>query len=175
MLDHGNKWAEIPQWATANIDTPSVKVRSVPGLTQHLVSGNIDGFRQTHGLAPPIGGLGLAAGWRYAAWMARDRVLAVGIEELVQGWNFEGYAVTRMSSAMHVFEIFGERAIDLVTRACVVDSYTPGPSAATSFAGVVSCLYRHEVTAAIRVHVDRSLAPYLWSWITSQRLLRDAA
>jgi hypothetical protein len=175
MLDHAKKWTEIPDWETATIEGRGLFVRTVNGLSQHLVSGDIEGFRRAFGLPDFVGGLGQASGERYAARMARDRALVIGVEDLAAGWHDTGVAVTKMNSALHVFEVSGKSALDLVERGAVMDAGDAGPNSATVFAGVITSLYRHGSATTLRLHVDRGLAPYLWAWIGSQRMMADVA
>jgi sarcosine oxidase gamma subunit len=147
--------------------SPSMSVRSWAGLTQHMVSGDLDAFNARHAMGKPIGLLGLATGQRYAVRMARDRIIAVrsGEKEMATGWNPEGYAVTCMSSALHVFELSGPAVMKIVARGCTFDPRKLGLSSAISFAGVTVSLYRYDDPNTIRLHVDRSLAEYLLAWI----------
>ena len=169
MLDHGKKWDVVPDWATVSIDTASLRVTSISGLVQHLVSGAIDAFVRDQGVERSAGGLGTATGRKWAARIARDRLLAVGFDGLTVGWQ-DGCAITKMSSALHVFEIAGASSMSLISRACVIDPANPGPSAGVLFAGVSGVLYRYERSDVFRLHVDRGLSPYIWSWISAQKL-----
>ncbi len=175
MLDHAKNWAAVPDWANAVITGPGFTVRSVPVLRQHLVSGNLERFARDHSLDEITGALGIAAGDRYATRMARDRVLAVGLPDLRPGWNDNGYAITRMSSALHVFEIAGERALELIARGSAIDVDNPGPNSATAVAGIVTSLYRHNHPMTLRLHIDRGLAPYMWAWVGAQNLVGSVA
>lgn len=177
MLDHGKKWPEPPDWTTARVSIEGLTITSITGMSQFYVSGNLDGFRAIHGLATPHGLLGLATGRRFAVRMARDRMLVVGIgdDELVTGWHNAGYGVTRMSSALHVFEIAGPLARDLIARGCVFDDRDPGPCSTIQFAGVTVSLYSHGDADILRLHVDRGLASYLWSWIDAQKLVHPVS
>jgi heterotetrameric sarcosine oxidase gamma subunit len=157
-------------WQVASLRSDRIAVRRVPDLTQHMVSGALSVFAAKHGIGEPVGLLGHAAGPRYAARMARDRMIAVGVTdtELQIGWNPEGYAVTRMSSASQVFELRGPGAMDLIMRGCPVDPDDPGPSSSVLFAGLPVSLYRHDDLQTFRLHVDRGLAHFLWSWMSAQ-------
>jgi sarcosine oxidase gamma subunit len=168
MGDQRDKWPEIPAWDRAVMAWPDLVVRSMGDLCQHLVSGDLDAFRTYASLpAPEVGALELANGSRYSARLARDRILVVGADErrLQPGWNKAGFAVTRASSAFHVFEANGPGLKDLIQRATTLDVDNPGPSAVALFAGVDAVLYRYGSTDTLRVHVDRTLASYIWSWI----------
>jgi sarcosine oxidase gamma subunit len=174
MLDHGKKWPEPVMWDGARVDVDGLSVVSKPGLAQHYVSGDLDGFLTKHLLAAPIGLLGQASGERYTVRMARDRMLVVGIgdDELVTGWDdVGGCGITRMSSALHVFEIAGPRALELLARGCVFDPANAGPCSTIQFAGVTVSLYRYGGSDFVRLHIDRGLASYLWSWINAQGMV----
>lgn len=175
MLDHAHKWPEPLDWLATRIALDGLSVRSIMGMPQFYVSGDLDRFRAAHSLAEPVGLMGMASGERYALRMARDRMLVVGVDgdALTMGWNDDGYAVTRMSSALHVFEIAGTLARALVARGCVFDDRDPGPCSTIQFAGITVSLYCHGKADVLRLHVDRGLAPYLWTWINAQRLVRD--
>lgn len=175
-LDHAQKWPPVPDWETAALVGKGIQARSLSGLSQHLVSGNLGAFAKAYTLGEGVGALGLATGTPYAARMARDRLAVVGLDDaaLRPGWHEAGFAVTPMSGALHVFEFSGPRVMDLVERAAIIDPENPGPSAAVSFAGVTSCLYRYDNEETLRLHLDRGLAPYLWSWCVAQPLFQAA-
>jgi len=169
MLDNSRKWQPEPDWATASLQGPTIQVRSVVGV-QRLVSGDLDRFRADHAFGEDVGGLGQAVGERYTVRLARDRLLAVGLAatELFDGWHPEGYAVTSVSSAMRILEMRGAGLRDLLARATTIDPDNPGPSASMPFCGITSIVYFHADGPALRVHVDRGLAAYVWAWLECQ-------
>jgi sarcosine oxidase gamma subunit len=67
-----------------------------------------------------------------------------------------------------VFELTGPGAMDVIVRGCPLDPSDTGPCSAIFFAGVPVSMYRHDGLETIRLHVDRSLAHFLWSWISAQ-------
>lgn len=172
MRDTPSDAVPFIDWGSANLQRDGVSIRSQLGLTQHVVSGDLEAFSAAHGVGLPVGLLEKAEGQRYAARTARDRMIAVGIPdaEVRIGWNDAGYAITRMSSALHMFELSGANALAIVSRACSADPRDPGPSAAVLFAGVTACLYRYGDPETMRLHVDRALAHYLWSWMKAQSI-----
>ncbi len=174
-LDHAKKWPPLPDWENAVLAGDGITLRSVTGLSQHLVSGDLKAFASAHGTGEGVGALGLASGTPYAARMARDRMVVIGIDDaaLRPGWDDAGFAVTPMGGALHVFEFSGPQVMDLVARAAVIDPQNPGPCAAVSFAGVTSCLYRFENEDTLRLHLDRGLAGYIWSWCEAQPLFQE--
>lgn len=177
MLDNSRKWRPEPDWVEALLAAPSLRIRAVTGLPQHLVSGNIERFLARHGLGADIGAFGLASGGRYAVRVARDRLLVVGVpaSECPAGWHGEGYAVTAVGSALRVLEARGQGVRDLIARATTVDPDNGGPCAALQFCGLTCSVYFHADMQTLRIHVDRGLAAYLWEWMERQPLLSGRA
>lgn len=161
------RWPAAPDWAYARIEGAGVTVRSVSGLHQLLVSGDLDAWNEASGLkGPGVGALGLAKGKAWQVRVARDRLLAVAEKPFAvePGWHGEGFAVTRMDAALHVFEIEGEGLAGVIARAATLDPEKASPSATMLFAGVNAVVYRHGARNRLRVHVDRGLAAYFWEW-----------
>ncbi|AWC24054.1 sarcosine oxidase subunit gamma family protein [Aminobacter sp. P9b] len=168
MRNLAEKWTAMPDWQTVVIDTPSFAIRSVSGLNQFLVSGDLAAWSRTAGIAlQPVGAFGEAMGDTYTVQVARDRLLVVSAlpSTVAQGWHEQGFAVTKVSAGIQVFEIEGAAAAELVARATTLDPGKASASAAISFAGINAVVYRHG--ERIRVHVDRSLAAYFWSWVAT--------
>ncbi len=168
MLDHAEKWDAAPDWATAVLEATGVTVRSLDLPDMLLVSGDLGAFGRASGFDPQgAGALGAVHGDGYTVRLARDRLLVVGpLPGTVQeSWNDAGFAVTPISGADHVFELAGEGIPGLLFRATTLDPANPGPCAAIGFAGVPAVLYRHDPSGALRLHVERGLAVYLWSWL----------
>jgi len=162
------RWPAAPDWSSAGIEGAGVTVKSVAGLYQMLVSGNLDAWNRTSGLTGSgVGALALAQGDAWQARVARDRLLAVSVRpfSVAPGWHAEGFAATRMDAALHVFEIEGPGLGDVVARAVMLDPAGNSPSAAMLFAGVNAVVYRYRTDKCARVHVDCGLAPYLWEWL----------
>ena len=42
MRDLAEKWSVAPDWQNATIDVPGLKIGSIPGLHQRLVSGDLE-------------------------------------------------------------------------------------------------------------------------------------
>jgi hypothetical protein len=167
MRNLAEKWAVVPDWQTATIEGRGFSIKSVSGLNQLLVSGDLEAWNRKAGFASSgVGAFGVAAGNPYAVRIARDRILAVSTQsfDIAAGWH-DGVAVTEVSAALHVFEISGPSLADLVSQAVTVDPRNAGPSAALSFGGANASAYYHESTQVLRVHIDRGLASYLWSWL----------
>ena len=172
MLDLSSKWQPEPDWAHAHLVGSTIAVRTACGITQRLVSGEIGHFLARYDLDSDVGALGLAVGKRYAVRLARDRLLIVGVSaaEVPDGRQEDGFAISTVSSGLHVFEVEGEGSRDLLARATTIDPDNPGPCAALSFAGVMGTVYRHDKYETLRIHVDQGLAPYLWEWFECQPL-----
>ncbi len=164
--DLAQRWPAAPDWRSAGIEGVGVTVKSVAGLHQMLVSGDLDAWNRASGLTGSgVGALALAGGDAWQARVARDRLLAVSrsAPPAAAGWHAEGFAVTVVSAAMQVFEAEGAALNELIARATTLDPKQPSASAALSFAGISAIVYRHG--EALRIHVDRGLAAYLWTWL----------
>jgi sarcosine oxidase gamma subunit len=168
MRDLGVIWPSVPNWATAEHTANALRVRTLSGLSQHLVSGNLAAFAANAGLPnESAGALQAVTGDTYALRTARDRMLVINgsPDQLSPGWHSAGYAVTDISAALHVFEIEGDGIPALLSEALVVDPDNAGPSASVMFAGQVATLYYHESRDRLRLHIERGFASYLWSWL----------
>lgn len=168
MPEQISPWRAAPEGAAARLDLPDLRIRALDLNDLALVSGNLTAFADLSGLdAGGAGALGTVDGERYTVRLGRDRLLAVGLlpETLHEGWNAQGFALTAMGGASQVFEIAGPGISGLLARATTIAPDNPGPAAALVFAGVPACLYRHQPSDALRLHVDRSLAAYLWDWL----------
>lgn len=166
MRDLAEKWSVAPEWQSAAIEAPGLAVRSRAGLDQLMVSGDLDAWAKVSGLeGAGVGAFGSARGDRYAARLARDRLLAVSGTPfaIAAGWHAEGFAVTPISAGLRVFEIEGTAIDAFIARGATLDPNQASASAALSFAGISAIVYRHE--DALRIHVDRGLAAYLWTWM----------
>lgn len=167
MRNLAEKWAVVPDWNAAVIETPTLAIRALSGLNQYYVSGNLATWHKASGIASaPVGAFGAASGSSYCVQVARDRLLVVADtpSALPDGWNDAGFAITDISAGLHVFEVGGAWR-EIAARATTLDPDKAGPSAAMAFAGGLDAIvYRHD--DKLRVHVDRGLAAYFWSWAT---------
>ncbi|UVK43292.1 sarcosine oxidase subunit gamma family protein [Mesorhizobium sp. AR07] len=166
MRDLAEKWSVVPDWQSAVITAPGLVVRVIAGLNQLLVSGDLDAWARTSGMdGKGVGAFGTAQGDRYAARLARDRLLVVSSTPLAiaTGWHTVGFAVTTISAGLRVFEVEGAALDAFIVRGTTLDSAQASASAALSFAGISAVVYRHE--SKLRIHVDRGLATYLWTWM----------
>jgi sarcosine oxidase subunit gamma len=78
-------------------------------------------------------------------------------------------ALTDASSALERIELSGPRARDLLASGCALDlhpqHFASGRCARTRFAQVAVVL-RPQVADSFELYVDRSLAEWVWGWIT---------
>ncbi|TPK74037.1 hypothetical protein FJ930_08280 [Mesorhizobium sp. B2-4-15] len=164
MRDLAEKWSAAPDWRSAAITTPGVTMRAVSGLNQMLVSGDLDAWTRVSE-AEAVGAFGTTRGDRYAARLARDRLLVVSSNPLPipAGWHGEGFAVTTISAGLQVFEVEGPALDAFIARGTTLDPRQPSASATLSFAGISVIVYRHD--NRLRIHVERGLAAYLWTWM----------
>ncbi|MBZ9743145.1 MULTISPECIES: hypothetical protein [unclassified Mesorhizobium] len=165
MRDLAEKWSAAPDWQSATINAPGFVMSAVLGLDQLLVSGDLDAWARLSGMdGTGVGAFGAAQGDRYAARLARDRLLVVSNAPLAiaAGWHAEGFAVTAISAGLQVFEAEGPALDAFIARGTTLDPRQSSASAALSFAGISAIVYRHD--GKLRIHVDRGLAAYLWTW-----------
>lgn len=166
MRDLAEKWSVAPDLQNATIEVPGLKIGSIPGLHQFLVSGDLTAWAEASGFdGTAVGAFGLAEGIRYPVRLARDRLLAVSTTPIgmATGWFPQGFAVTEISAGLQVFAVEGSALDAFITRGTTLDPRQPGASAALSFAGISAIVYRRE--DRLRIHVDRGLAAYLWTWM----------
>lgn len=166
MRNLGEKWTAVPDWTEAAITIPGLDIRSLSGLSQYLVSGDLEAWSRRSGVsATGVGAFGRADGSRYAVQVARGRLLVVCAAGLgiAPGWHDEGFGVTVISAGLHVFQAEGPAVPALIARATPIDPGARSASAALTFGGVDAIVYRRG--EGLRLHVERSLAPYLWSWM----------
>jgi hypothetical protein len=168
MRDLAEKWPPVPDWKNASIQFHDTTIGTAAGLSQLLVSGDIDAWSQASGVAgTPAGASSVVTGDRYAVRLARDRILDVSAAPFgtAAGWHKEGFAVSTVDTGLHIFEIDGPWMPEILARATTLDPNDNTASAALFFAGVNAIVYRYGGTACIRIHVDCGLAPYLWQWL----------
>lgn len=164
MRNLADKWTAVPDWNTDIIATPRFSIRAVSGLDQQFVSGNLANWSKASGIElRPVGAFGVAVGDAYTVALARDRLLVVSTapSTIAQGWHDDGFAVTTTGAGLQVFEIDGAWN-EISARATPLDPKGKSASAAMSFVGIDAVVYRHGET--LRVHVDRGLAAYFWTW-----------
>ncbi|RAZ78390.1 hypothetical protein [Mesorhizobium atlanticum] len=174
MRNLAEKWPAAPDWASSTLSKGSVSVRTVGGLNQLLVSGDLAAWSKASGLAGEgVGAGAIASGDKYMVRIARDRLLTVAAQPfpIAAGWQAAGFAVTVMDAGLHVFEIEGPELDRLIARGTTLDPGAASPSASILFAGVSVLFYRFGNPERARFHVERSLAPYVWEWLEQVQLL----
>jgi sarcosine oxidase gamma subunit len=171
MLDGGpdpmTKWTIAPDWSVARLTRPGWTGTPVSGLFQTLLSGDLDAAFASFDPRPASVGLWeIASPSRAAIRIAWDRALLVSTEPtlLTTGWRAGGWAASDASDAWSVIDIVGAQAPTLVAGATSADLGAASPSASILFASVPALLYRLAPDHA-RLHVESSLAPYLWRWL----------
>lgn len=166
MRDLAEKWSVAPDWQSAVIEAPGFAVRAIPSLDHLLVSGDLDAWARISRVdGTGVGAFGAAQGERYAVRLARDRLLVVSNSPLAiaAGWHADGFAVTAIRAGLQVFEVDGTALDAFIARGTTLDSRQASASAALSFAGISAIVYRHQ--DRLRIHVDRGLAAYFWTWM----------
>ena len=167
MHDPAAIWTPEPDWSSAQISREGWQARPVAGLHQTLLSGALD--RAAEALAPGPPGIGL---WDVAERLpclvriARDRGLLVAESpaSIADGWH-DGWAASDMTDGWRVLEVSGPAAEEIVREGTAADLEASSPSAAVRFAGLVGVLVYRTGAGTVRLHVDRSFAPYLWRWL----------
>jgi hypothetical protein len=158
------KWTPAPDWRTAEIARADLKIRPVRGLTQFLLSGDLQAAFASFDPRPESVGLwSIAQEGRMAIRISRDRALLASATPLAapQGWRPGGWAASDASDAYGVFEFTGVGLRDLVAEETAADLDAGSPSAAILFSGVPALLYRRAPDTA-RLHIEAALAPYIW-------------
>jgi sarcosine oxidase gamma subunit len=174
MRNLAEKWPAAPDFATAALNKDGVTVRTLGGLNQLLISGDLAAWSKASGLAGEgVGAGAIASGDKYLVRIARDRLLAVGEQPfpIASGWHAAGFAVTVTDAGLHVFEIEGPDLDRLIARGTALYPEAASPSASILFAGVGVLFYRFGNPDRARLHVDRGLAPYLWEWLEQAQVL----
>ncbi len=166
MRNLSEKWSKAPDWQDAIIEVSGLRIGSVSGLHQRLVSGDLAAWAEASGFdGTAVSAFAPAEGGRYTVRLARDRLLAISATPLgmATGWYSQGFAVTEISAGLHIFDVIGEAVDAFMARGTTLDPKQTSASAALSFAGIDAIVYRHDTT--LRIHVDRGLAAYLWTWM----------
>lgn len=170
MPDPMAKWTPTADWSHAELIREHWRARPVLGLTQTLIGGRLD--LALAALAPGARFVGL---WQfadvapYALRIGRDKAQLVGGIAAVErsGWRDDGWTASAASDAQAVFEIEGAATRDIVAEAVAADLDAESPSAAVVFAGVPALLHR-AASGAARLHVEASLAAYVWRWLETR-------
>lgn len=175
MLDLGPRWSPPPDWGPARLSRRGLDVAPLLDLRQVMLSGDLaTGLAALCPAARLKGAHDADAADPYAVRIAVDRVLlvcAAGLDTVPVGhsaWHASGFAATDLSAGMIALALAGPDAPALLARGTGVDLLTAPPASggggAMVIAGTRIVAYRHGV-AEVRLHVDRSMAPYLWRWL----------
>jgi heterotetrameric sarcosine oxidase gamma subunit len=168
MRNLAENWPEIPAWQTVTLRKADIVIATIAGLRQHLVSGRLAAFAAEERVhSEGEGALSVLSSGKAALRLARDRMLVINAdtEATRPGWHDEGFAVSDVSAAFHVFEISGAGIGALLTQALFIDSDKAGPSASVVFAGTAAVLYYADDKSHLRLHVERGFAAYVWNWL----------
>jgi len=133
---------------------------SAPGVAVRVVDpGRLHYVSLPNGLAPNEMRGGGGGHW---LWLAPDRALRAGAVEPPAGF------VSDVTDGLATFEISGPRAGEIIAMGCTLDpaALASGRCAQTAFAGVKVVLYAFGSGDTVRLHAERSLAPYLLEWFT---------
>jgi hypothetical protein len=167
MLDLLSKWPSASP-AQPVLAAPGIDIKMLAGTSQHLVSGDLSNWYRLAGMNDEgVGALGFATGSAYTVRIASDRILAVNATAAVvtAGWHPDGFAVTDMSAALCVIDMHGEALAQIIRRATAIDPRETSPSANCQFAEVTAAIYYYGDRNTVRLHVDRSFAPHVWTWL----------
>jgi heterotetrameric sarcosine oxidase gamma subunit len=167
MLDLSPRWPSV-SLVPSELTAPGVTIRMHADISQHLISGDLDGWKHLAGInGDTVGALGLATKSTYAVGIARDRILVVNApaNAVAPGWHPAGFAVTDMSAALSVVEMRGEGVAQIISRATSLDPRATSASANCQFADVSAVIYRYGDRGTVRLHVERGFAPYVWNWL----------
>ena len=164
------KWSPAPDWRTARLVRGDWQAAAVTGLWLTRLSGDLDAVFAKLDRQPASVGLWEIADPDYAAIrIGRDRAVLVSTAPvaLALGWHPEGFAVSDASDSYIVMGFSGEGVRALIAEATSADFETGSPSASILFAAVPALLYRTGESEA-RLHVEASLAPFLWRWLETR-------
>lgn len=165
-----DKWTVFPDWHKAAIHRQRWTVQPISGLGQILVRGEIaKGVETFVPGAHEVGLWGVARSLPYVVRVARDTVLVVSSEPIAcePGWRPGGWSATPAESANLIFDIAGDALAEVISEGSSADLEAGSPSATTLFAGIPCMIYRTSACVA-RLHVENSLAPYLWRWLETR-------
>jgi sarcosine oxidase subunit gamma len=107
-----------------------------------------------------------------AWWFGPDQwlmTMPVSASPLLRALEQDGISAVDVSDLRAEFELAGPRATDVLRKGCAVDLHPrvfgPGDCALTALARVRVALRQTDERPAYRILVERSVAPYLWSWL----------
>lgn len=111
---------------------------------------------------------------RVAWWFGPDQWLIVAppaaAMPLMQALVGNALSAVDVSDLRAGFELAGPHAQDILRKGCAIDLhprvFAPGDCALTALARVRIALYQTDDRTSYRVLVERSVAAYLWDWLT---------
>jgi sarcosine oxidase gamma subunit len=165
------KWTPVADRSASRLVRPGWTASCVEGLSQILLSGDLEAAFAAFDPRPASVGLwGIASPERAAIRIGRDRALLAtqAPVALDAGWRSEGFAASDASDACAVLSLSGAELRELVAEATAADLDAGSPSAAILFAGVPALLYR-VAEAEARLHVEAALWPYVWRWLETRQ------
>jgi hypothetical protein len=159
------EWPPARGGAGLLIDRQRLTVRSLGGLGQTLISGDLDAAAAT--LAPGAPMLGLYAllpAGAHALRIGRTSALLVTPAPLsfVDGWR-DGWCATSVDDGWAAVEISGADAAQALMQATSADLAWGSPSAAAMIFGLRGLLAR--TSAGFRVHIEASWLETLLGWL----------
>lgn len=102
----------------------------------------------------------------YALCLRRDRILLVDGPDMAEGWHeTTACAVSQVSDAYAVFDISGDRALDVLRRGAEVHLAAESKSVARLLFGLWVLLYRIGSAEGFRMHVPSSQAGTLVAFL----------
>lgn len=111
---------------------------------------------------------------RVAWWFGPDQWLVkvppAVADSSILALDQEGISAVDVSDLLAEFELAGPRATDVLRKGCAVDLHPrvfgPGDCALTALARVRVAVRQADERPGYRILVERSVAQYLWSWLT---------
>jgi len=158
MRDDSGKW-DAPLPSGYAHDANGMTLAAVTLARQVLISGP-DVLTQTK--QPIAGWPDIVTADSYALSVRRDRVLLVNGPTVSEGWHDDiGQAVSDASDAYAVFDVSGERSLEVLKRGAELNLDVPSRSVARLLFGLGVFLYRYETENSFRIHVASAHAEAL--------------
>jgi len=159
------RWPPARGHAGVLIDRPGLKARTLDGLGQTLVSGDLDAALATLAPGAPILGLhALAPDGAHALSIGAASALLVTPAPLgaANGWR-DGWCATSVDDGWAAVEVSGDDAPLTLMQATSANVGAGSPSAAILFFGLRGLLARTQ--AGFRVHVEAPWLDTLLGWL----------
>lgn len=186
MLDASRYVSPLPGSAPTHIGAPGIELDAEP--FPNLVSLRVDADSPSLPAAGQGLGLTLAVPVNRATSARGKWALRIGPDEWLIDTGMESAGLTAtelrhtlagdhasvidISDGIAVFDVTGERSVDLLRKGCALDlhpaAFAAGTATRTALAQATIVLCCLERSCRWRLYVDRSFAGYIWAW------LRDA-